>query len=66
LGLAIRIPTGLLCVRFVESQLYETKGLDAGVLAAAVITLVLAASVAGLIHARRPASIDLARALRTE
>lgn len=66
LGLAIGVPTALLCVRFIESQLYETKGMDAGVLGAAVLTLVLAASVAGVIPARRAASIDPAQALRAE
>ena len=66
LGLAIGVPIAWLCVRFVESQLYEIKGIDAVVLMTAVLTLVLAASMAGLIPARRAASIDPAKALRTE
>ncbi|MBV8896630.1 MAG: hypothetical protein JO051_08970 [Acidobacteriaceae bacterium] len=66
LGLAIGIPTSLLCVRFIESQLFDTKGMDMGVLATAVITLSVAACLAGAIPARRAASIDPARALRTE
>jgi macrolide transport system ATP-binding/permease protein len=66
LGLAIGIPIAWLCVRFVESQLYEVKGIDATVLLASVLTLVAAASMAGLIPARRAASVDPARALRTE
>jgi macrolide transport system ATP-binding/permease protein len=66
LGLAIGIPTALLCVRFVVSQLYEIKGVDASVMAIAIFTLVLAASLAGLIPARRAASTDPAKALRTE
>ena len=66
LGLAIGVPIAWLCVRFVESQLYEIKGINAAVLLTAVITLALAASVAGLIPARRAASVDPARALRTE
>ncbi len=32
-GLAIGIPTALLCVKFVEAQLYEVKGIDATVMA---------------------------------
>jgi macrolide transport system ATP-binding/permease protein len=66
LGLAIGIPIAMLCVRFVESQLYEVKGVNASVLMIAILTLVTAASVAGLIPARRAASTEPARALRTE
>jgi predicted permease len=66
LGLAIGVPVTLLCVRFIEAQLYEVKGMDAGVLAGSILTLVLAAAIAGLIPARRAASIDPVQALRTE
>jgi macrolide transport system ATP-binding/permease protein len=66
LGLGIGIPTALLCVRFVEAQLYEIKGVDARVLGVSIITLAVAASLAGLIPARRAASTDPAQALRTE
>jgi macrolide transport system ATP-binding/permease protein len=66
LGLAIGVPTALLCARVIEAQLYEVKGMDAGVLAGSILTLVLAAAIAGLIPARRAASIDPVQALRTE
>jgi predicted permease len=66
LGLAIGLTAALLCVRFIEAQLYEVKGMDAGVLAGSILTLALAAAIAGLIPARRAASIDPVRALRTE
>lgn len=66
LGLGIGIPIAWLCVRFVESQLYEIHGIDAAILLGSVLTLILAASIAGFIPARRAASIDPARALRTE
>ncbi|HVN17895.1 MAG TPA: ABC transporter permease [Dongiaceae bacterium] len=66
IGLAIGIPIAWLCVRFVESQLYEIKGIDTAVLLTAILTLVAAAAMAGLIPARRAASIDPAKALRTE
>ena len=66
IGLAIGIPAAMLCVRFVKSQLYNVAGRDFGVMAAAVCTLAVAAGVAGMIPARRAASIDPAKALRTE
>ncbi len=66
LGLAIGIPTSLLCVRFIQSQLFESKGVDIGVLVTSILTLAVAASLAGAIPARRAASIDPARALRTD
>jgi macrolide transport system ATP-binding/permease protein len=68
-GLAIGIPVALFCVRSiksVQSQLYEVAGRDAGVIAGTVCTLAVAACIAGIIPARRAASIDPVRALRTE
>lgn len=66
LGLAIGVPVALLCVRFVESQLYEVKGVNAGVLFGATLALATASSLAGLIPARRAASTDPAQTLRTD
>ncbi|MGC2477152.1 MAG: ABC transporter permease [Candidatus Sulfotelmatobacter sp.] len=66
IGLAIGIPVAFVCVRFVQSQLYEVTGVDAALLLTAVLTLVLSASIAGFIPARRAASIDPAKALRTD
>jgi macrolide transport system ATP-binding/permease protein len=66
LGLAIGIPTALLCVRFIESQLYEIKNVGVGVLAASVLALALASLLAGLVPARRAASTDPAQTLRME
>jgi predicted permease len=65
-GLAIGVPVALLCVRFVQSQLYSVAGHDVGVLSLAMATLGLSAFAAGLIPARRAASTDPAKALRTE
>jgi macrolide transport system ATP-binding/permease protein len=65
-GLAIGLPIALLCVRFVRAQLYEIKNVDAAVLTGAILTLGLAAGLAALIPARRAASIDPAKALRSE
>jgi ABC-type antimicrobial peptide transport system permease subunit len=66
LGLAIGLPIAWLCVRFIKAQLYEVTGINPAVLLAAVLTLGLAASMAAFIPARRAASIDPAKALRTE
>jgi predicted permease len=66
IGLAIGVPIALLCVRFVKTQLYEVKGIDSTVLVTSLVTLAVSALMAGFIPARRAASIDPARALRTE
>jgi macrolide transport system ATP-binding/permease protein len=66
LGLAIGVPVALMCVRFVKTQLYEITNADFTVMAGAILALAVAAGIAGLIPARRAASIDPARALRME
>jgi predicted permease len=66
IGLMIGIPTALLCVRFVKSQLYNVSGQDVWVMAGAVVALAISACVAGLIPARRAASTDPMTALRSE
>lgn len=66
LGIAIGVPVAMACVRYVEAQLYEVKGLDSWTLAGSILTLIISASLAGFIPARRASSIDPAQALRTE
>ncbi len=66
LGLAIGIPAALLWVRFVKSQLYEISGTNLGLMACAIGIMLVAAFAAGIIPARRAASIDPVRALRSE
>ena len=66
IGLAIGIPIALLCVRYVQSQLYEVVGHDTTVLAAAIGALAISACAAGLIPAQRAASTDPVKALRME
>jgi macrolide transport system ATP-binding/permease protein len=66
LGLAIGIPVALVCVRFVKAQLYEITNADLNIVLGAIATVTLAACVAGIIPARRAASIDPVQALRSE
>ncbi len=66
IGLVIGIPAAYYGVVLVKSQLYELKTVSGEALAVAVGTLLVAACVAGLIPARQAASVDPARALRSE
>lgn len=66
LGLAIGIPAAFYGVTLVRSQLYGLTTMSGGALLAAAGILLTAACVAGVIPARRAASVDPMRALRTE
>jgi predicted permease len=63
---AIGIPIAWFCVRYIQSQLYDSKGMDFTVLGIAALTLTAAAAAAGLIPAQRAASTNPSQALRTE
>lgn len=63
---AIGVPVAWFCIRYIESQLYESKGMSPAVLAIATLTLTTAAAAAGLIPAQRAASINPSQALRSE
>ena len=66
LGLAIGVPTALLCVRFVQAQLFEMQGVNLPVVATAALSLAVASALAGVIPASRAASTDPAQTLRAE
>jgi len=66
IGLAIGIPVALLCVRFVKAQLYEITSANPPIVGGAIVTLGIAALIAGIIPAQRAASIDPVQALRAE
>ncbi len=66
IGLAIGAPAAMLCMRYVKSQLYEITSVNFAVMAGAMGTLAIAALIAGLIPAKRAASIDPVKALRVE
>jgi len=65
-GTAIGLVASAALTRFLGSLLYEVRPLDAGAIAGAALVLIVCAAAAGLIPARRAASIDPMRALRTE
>ncbi len=65
-GLAIGIPLALVSGWLISSQLFEVKGHDPVALALAVVLLAVCALVAGLVPARRAASIEPMQALRVE
>jgi macrolide transport system ATP-binding/permease protein len=66
LGLMIGVPVTLLCVRYVKAQLYEVTSSNPVVMIVAIVTLAVAAGIAGMIPAQRAASTDPVQALRTE
>jgi predicted permease len=65
-GLAIGLPLAVLAGRMLASQLYEVGKFDLASMTIAVTVLILCAGVAGFLPARRAASIEPARALRTD
>jgi predicted permease len=66
LGLALGIPAALLAGHLMASQLYGVDEHDPLALAGATVVLALCAMFAGFIPARRAASIEPMKALRTE
>jgi predicted permease len=66
MGLAIGIPVALLCVRYVKSELYEITTINWTILGGSILALALAACIAGILPARRAASIDPVQALRMD
>jgi macrolide transport system ATP-binding/permease protein len=66
LGLALGIPAALLAGHLMSSQLYGVDPFDPLALTGATLVLALCATFAGFIPARRAASIEPMKALRTE
>ena len=66
IGLAVGIPTAIGMGRFVASQLYGIKANDPTIAAASMITMIIVATLAGLIPAQRASRIDPILALRYE
>ena len=66
IGLVFGIPASLFAGHLMASQLYGVGSYDAAALTAATVILAVCAILAGFIPARRAASIEPMRALRTE
>ena len=66
LGVALGIPAAFYAGHLITSLLYEVKGSDPVAYAGAAIALAMCAAVAGFVPARRAASIEPMRALRSE
>jgi ABC-type antimicrobial peptide transport system permease subunit len=66
IGLAIGIPIALLGGRLMASQLYGVGAYDPITIVLAALVLGISAAIAGFVPARRAASIEPMRALRTE
>jgi len=65
-AMAVTIPLAMVATRAVRSQLFGISTVDPATYAAGVLAICVVAVVAGMIPARRAASVDPARALRTE
>jgi len=66
ISIVLTIPVALLLTRALQSQLYHVSPADPAVLAAVTVIIAAVAFVAAAIPARRAASIDPSKALRSE
>jgi putative ABC transport system permease protein len=65
-AMAVTIPLAMLATRMVRSQLFGVSVADPAVYGAGILIICVVAALAGFIPARRAATVDPARALRTE
>ncbi|MGC2636615.1 MAG: ABC transporter permease, partial [Acidobacteriaceae bacterium] len=65
-AMAVTIPLAMLATRAVRSQLFGVSIADPAVYGAGIVAICVVAALAGFIPARRAATVDPARALRTE
>ena len=66
IGLIIGVPLAIIAGQLMASKLYGVAGFNPLILAGAVVALALCAFIAGIVPARRAASIEPVRALRVE
>jgi putative ABC transport system permease protein len=65
-AVAVTIPVALLATRAVRSELFGVSSVDPAVYGVGILVISLVAVVAGLVPARRAATVDPAKALRNE
>jgi predicted permease len=65
-GVVIGLAMALVATRWVASLLYETRAVDPAAVLASVVVLLAAALLAAMLPARRAASVDPMKALKTE
>ena len=65
-AVCITIPVAVLAARAVRSQLFGVSVADPGIYCLGILLIVLVVAIAGFIPSRRAATVDPARALRTE
>ncbi|HET6220062.1 MAG TPA: ABC transporter permease [Acidobacteriaceae bacterium] len=65
-AIAVTIPISIVATRALRSQLFNVSSTDVNIYAIAITIVVFVAALAALIPARRAASVDPMRALRTE
>jgi predicted permease len=65
-AVVVTIPLAMLATRAVRSQLFGVSIADPAVYGAGIVVICLVAALAGFIPARRAATVDPARALRTD
>jgi ABC-type antimicrobial peptide transport system permease subunit len=65
-AMAATVPLAMLGTQAVRSQLFGVSVADPAAYGAGILTICVVAALAGFIPARRAATIDPARALRTE
>jgi ABC-type antimicrobial peptide transport system permease subunit len=65
-AVGITVPVAVLATRAVRSQLFGVSAADPGVYATGILLIGVVAFLAGLIPSQRAATVDPARALRTE
>jgi predicted permease len=65
-AIGVTIPIAVLATRAVRSQLFGVSVADPGIYVAGILVIGLIAALAGFVPSRRAATVDPARALRTE
>ena len=65
-AILVTIPVAILATRAVRSQLFGVSIADPAVYGAGIAAICIVAALAGFVPARRAATVDPARALRTD